>query len=56
MTAPFSLRIVDKSNWGGKAPMFPRALPPQVCWAHHSIASIYIVIPALCAINDCYQT
>ena len=27
---PDGLRIVDKSNWIGKARVFPRALPPQV--------------------------
>ena len=29
---PDSLRIVEKSNWIGKALVFPRALLPQV-WA-----------------------
>jgi hypothetical protein len=64
MTTPFSLsifvadgdpdglRIVDKSHWIGKELVFPRALPSQVCRAHHSIASIHIVTSALCAIND----
>lgn len=27
---PDGLRIVDKSNWIGKALVLPRALPPQV--------------------------
>ncbi len=49
---PNGLRIVDKSNWVGKAQVSLLALLPQVCRAYHSIASIHIVIPALCTIND----
>lgn len=42
---PDGLRIVDKSNWIGKALLFPRALLPQVkVWPELAQAGVYLLL------------
>ena len=42
---PDGLRIVDKSNWIGKALVFPRALLPQVkAWPELAQTGVYLLL------------